>query len=354
VKLGKIGLQETNEAVLHNHKLGVTLPTVTFLEWAAFVNSTKNEKFTSEIIFLMNFKSENEIHYQVGLDERSLTKYLESPALNDPDRVFALLDLVAHSDKKDLLLIAVGGFVFRHRSFGRSVVFIRKFEDISNISLSKKLYGLIIANLEDDFDDLQYEESLDFGVQRKLFDEHNYLALYRLGIVNGYRSAIEFVLSQGQLAAATRGPLRQAVLKYELASGDWELAFEVFKITAELNDQDPYDSVILVQNCPFDKINQVRSLILQYLPVGLPFNDVSVGSLCNRFSRNGQYEEVLAVLEEFSKYCTGDRTILDLYRLAALSNLDRDHEAREVLSQLSVNKLKCNTLLQTNIDQFQT
>ena len=64
----------------------------------------------------------------------------------------------------------------------------------------------------------------------------------------------------------------------------------------------------------------------------------TIGVLCNRYARNNRYEDVLRVLEYFDQTNYEDITILELYRLAALSNLGKESEAFVVLNSLLKNR----------------
>lgn len=338
VRSGKLGLIETHSAIFQNHRLGITLPGETFLSWAAFINEMNNKELIADICQYASMRDEQSKRFTLKLDFKAISKFIDSHNWESLEKCVNFVSLVNLLESGGTVFRGVFGYFLRELPIGTSVDFIKRVEANISEQLSEAQFGLVLTNMEANYVESNLESLLIFAEERNLLDEVNYLRLYKVGIVNLLPEIVEFVISKGFTVPEKRTEIRHPILKYEFAGGNTESALEMFEISARLQDVDAFDSVIAIQNCRFEGLKSVETAILQYLPAGLPFNEISVGSLCNRYSRNDQYDEVLRVLDLYSEYCVEDNTILQLYRLAALSNQNRESEARDVLAKLISSK----------------
>jgi len=335
VEEGKLPILETQSALFSALDEKSKLTTQNFLGWALFVYE-ENETLLFDSVKAygnaLSTKTQKPIYY---LNRRSLLNFLETTKWRNSEHAIRFMKMTI--DLANIYKIPFGYFLME-APFGRSTEFIESVEGITGVNIDSSLFGLALTYFEENGEPGELEKVIDFGIKRNLFDSFNFARLYKVGLLNLDVGILKYIVDSNLVIQEKRNSLRQTLLSYELSGGNLSLALRLFSISAELKDQDSFDSVVLIQKCSFPDILEVEELIGKYLLAGLPFDEVSVGSLCNRYSRNNQYGEVLRVLDTYKNFYSSEDTVLKIYRLAAFSNLNMVEEAKEELKALLLDK----------------
>ncbi len=226
------------------------------------------------------------------------------------------------------------GYFFLNCGFFTDSESVYLLENQIGRKISQKEFYLGLSCFEDVFKEEKFFSWIEYGRKLNYLDDRAMEKVYKIGLLQLNLAVLNFAISTGQIQAETRTSIRHQLLRFELSSGSFENGRDLFLLTASLKDTDEFDPVLLVQSSPFERFSEVEDILSDYLKSGGKIDAKTPGSLCNRYARNNQYEDVLRILEVFKKEVFEDDTILSLYRLAALSNLGREAEALLVLSDL--------------------
>jgi hypothetical protein len=208
------------------------------------------------------------------------------------------------------------------------------FENELGRKLSIKEFSLGTSGFEENFDENKFFSWLEFGKKFDYLDERIAEKIYKIGLIHLNSRVLEFVINSDKISSSKRSAIRHQLLRNELSSGAFENGKDLFELASTLKDTDEFDPVILVQNSYFENFTEVEAILSNHIARGGEIDVKTLGSLCNRYARNNRYEDVLRILDVHRMLYSAEDTILELYRLAALANLNREADAYKVLDGL--------------------
>jgi len=328
---------ETNQAttMLISHLTSKEVVGATpFVRWCEFVaerGSLESLEMLNDFARRINPETERAT---LLLDLRAVDELLESREWQNVHQCIKFMKVLTGIQNAPKPVSSALGYFLLNLAFATDPESVLLFERELGRKFSIKEFSLGLSCFEEDFDETKFFAWVEFGRISEYLDERIMEKIYKIGLIQLNSRVLEFAISSDKISSSRRSAIRHQILRYELSSGAFENGKDLFELTSNLKDTDEFDSVILVQSSYFENFPEVELILSSHLARGGEIDVKTFGSLCNRYARNNRYEDVLRILDVYRNHYSAEETILELYRLAALANLNREAEAYKVLDAL--------------------